>query len=101
MRTLSIVGAMVLAFCLRKKLQDPVVLVWGCSAALALRCVTESVMVAYYLWPSLALASVLLARKTPGIAAFGAVAGRLPDSLRRHQVRGVALVADLHRNPPC
>jgi hypothetical protein len=71
MRTLSIAGAVVLAICLRKRLQDPVVLVWACSLAFALRCVTESVMVGYYVWPSLGLASVLLARKKPGIAVSG------------------------------
>jgi hypothetical protein len=71
LRTLSIVGAIALAFILRKKLKDPIVLVWACSTALALRCVTESVMVPYYLWPSLALASILLARKWSGISALG------------------------------
>jgi hypothetical protein len=71
MRTASVLGAVALAVVLRRKLADPAVLVWACAVALALRCVTESVMVAYYLWPALALTCLLLARKRLGVAAFG------------------------------
>ncbi len=41
---------------------SPTQVVWLCAVALALRCVFESVMDPYYLWPPLALAFVLAAR---------------------------------------
>ncbi len=59
-RLLSVAGACVLAIVLKRKVSDPYVLIWGCSVALLLRCATESVMVAYYVWPATVLASVLL-----------------------------------------
>jgi hypothetical protein len=60
---------------LRRKLADPWVLVWACSSVLLLRCATESVMVAYYLWPATVLASVLLVRGRSGRAFIGLALG--------------------------
>ena len=74
-RLLSVAGACVLAVVLRRKLQDPQVLIWACSSVLLLRCATESVMVAYYLWPATVLASVLLVRRKLGRAFIGLALG--------------------------
>jgi hypothetical protein len=63
-RLLSVAGACVFAIVLKRKLSDPYVLIWCGSVVLLLRCATESVMVAYYLWPATVLASVLLIRKS-------------------------------------
>jgi hypothetical protein len=40
----------------------PEMLMWAAALALALRCYTESVMTAYYIWPALAVALVVAAR---------------------------------------
>jgi hypothetical protein len=40
----------------------PAMLAWAVALALALRCYAESVMVAYYVWPALAVATVVAAR---------------------------------------
>jgi hypothetical protein len=62
-RLLSVVGACLLAVVFRRKLADPEFLVWACSAVLLLRCATESVMVAYYLWPTTAFAALLVVQR--------------------------------------
>jgi hypothetical protein len=62
-RLLSVFGACLLAVLLRKRLADPNVLVWACSGALLIRCATESVMVAYYLWPATVFAVVLVVQR--------------------------------------
>ena len=51
-RLLSVAGSCAVAIFLRRSLRDPRLLVWACSFVLLLRCATESVMVAYYLWPA-------------------------------------------------
>jgi hypothetical protein len=76
-RLLSVAGACALAYILRRKLADPWVLVWACSSVLALRCATESVMVAYYLWPATVLACMLLVRAKSGRAFIGLGLGLL------------------------
>ena len=76
-RLLSVAGACALAYVLRRKLADPWVLVWACSLVLLLRCATESVMVAYYLWPATVLASVLLLRGKSSRAFIGLGLGSL------------------------
>jgi hypothetical protein len=43
----------------------PDLLVWAAASALALRCLTESVMVSFYLWPTLAIGLIVVARR-PG-----------------------------------
>ena len=48
-----------------RRWREPEVLVLAAAGALALRCLTESVMVAYYAWPVLALGLVVAARRSP------------------------------------
>jgi len=43
---------------------NPAMLVWAVALALGLRCYTESVMTAYYVWPVLAVGVVVAARAT-------------------------------------
>jgi hypothetical protein len=74
-RSLSVLGAVALAVWFRRRLSDPGVLVWLCSVVLVLRCLTESVMVAYYLWPPMVFAGALLVKKRPQMAVFGASLG--------------------------
>ncbi len=50
---------------------------WWAAVALALRCVFEPVMVAYYLWPVLAVALVAVSRSWPRLLATSAVAAAL------------------------
>jgi hypothetical protein len=52
-------------------------LLWWMAAALALRCVFEPVMVAYYLWPVLAIALVAASPGWFRLVAAGVVAGAL------------------------
>jgi hypothetical protein len=50
---------------------------WWTGVALALRCVFESVMVAYYLWPPLAVALITASRSWFRLVAAGVVAATL------------------------
>jgi hypothetical protein len=52
-------------------------IVWWTGVALALRCVFESVMVAYYPWPPLAVALIVAARTWPRLLIAGASATTL------------------------
>ena len=52
-------------------------IVWWCGVALALRCVFESVMVAYYPWPPLALALIAASRSWVRLVIAGSVATTL------------------------
>ncbi len=74
-RLLSVAGAFALAVVFRRRLNDPRVLVWASSSVLVLRCATESVMVAYYLWPATVFASVLFVSRKPGRALVGLALG--------------------------
>jgi hypothetical protein len=74
-RSLSVLGAVAVAIWFRRRLTDPAVLVWLCSVVLVLRCLTESVMVAYYLWPPMVFAGALFIKKRPEMAVFGATLG--------------------------
>jgi hypothetical protein len=47
---------------------------WTVAMALALRCYTESVMTAYYVWPALAVAVVVAARRNQWNFALAAAA---------------------------
>lgn len=47
---------------------------WWTAVALALRCVFESVMVSYYVWPALAVALITGSRNWPRLLATGTVA---------------------------
>jgi hypothetical protein len=73
-RLLSVVGACLLAVVLRRRLSDPDVLVWACGVVLLLRCSTESVMVAYYLWPITVFAALLLVRRRFAFVLLGCFA---------------------------
>lgn len=108
-RLLSVVGACVFALVLRRKLAEPCVLIWACSSVLLLRCATESVMVAYYLWPATVLASVLLIRGKLMRAFIGLVLGlflvvfsdlRLEDWLWWLGTIGALLVVVVVAAPP-
>ena len=48
-----------------RRWRDPEALVVAAAGALALRCLTESVMTAYYAWPVLALGLIVAARRSP------------------------------------
>jgi hypothetical protein len=50
---------------------------WWVAVALALRCVFEPAMVAYYLWPVLAVALITASPSWPGLAATSAAASAL------------------------
>jgi hypothetical protein len=63
-RIVAVAGACVVGVWARRHRHEPVMLVWAVALALALRCFTESVMDAYYVWPALALALVVSARRT-------------------------------------
>ena len=65
------VGACALAVLLRRRLTDPETLLWACSVVLLLRCATESVMVAYYLWPLTVFAGVLVVKRQKVAAMAG------------------------------
>jgi hypothetical protein len=73
-RLLSVVGACLLAVVLRRRLTDPDVLVWACGAVLLLRCSTESVMVAYYLWPVTLFTAPLVVRRRIPLVLLGSFA---------------------------
>jgi hypothetical protein len=63
-RVVAMVLACVLGWRARRWRERPEVLVAAAAAALGLRCLTESVMVAYYAWPVLAIALVVAARRS-------------------------------------
>jgi len=63
-RVVALLLACLLGWRARRWRHRPDLLVWGAATALALRCLTESVMDAYYVWPTLALGLVLAARTT-------------------------------------
>jgi hypothetical protein len=52
-------------------------LLWWVAAALAMRCVFESVMVAYYIWPVLAVALIAAAETWSRLIPTAVVAGVL------------------------
>jgi hypothetical protein len=61
-RVVAVVGACVLGWWARRWRDQPDLLVWAAATALALRCLTESVMDDYYVWPALALGLIVAAR---------------------------------------
>jgi hypothetical protein len=60
-RILAIILACGLGWFARRWRDRPEMIVWAATMALALRCFTESVMVAYYIWPALAFGLVVAA----------------------------------------
>jgi hypothetical protein len=85
-------------------------LLWWIAVALALRSVFEPVMVAYYVWPVLAVALIPASRSWPRLAAAAAVAAGLtfaaqiawrdPWSWWLLMITGLAAVLWLARVPP-
>lgn len=61
-RVLAVVLACGLGWCARRWRERPDMIVWAAATAFALRCFTESVMVAFYVWPALAVGLVVVAR---------------------------------------
>ncbi|HXW34270.1 MAG TPA: hypothetical protein VEJ87_06800 [Acidimicrobiales bacterium] len=61
-RVFAVLLACAVGFWARRWRSDPAVLVVASATALGLRCLTESVMVSFYLWPPLALGLVACAR---------------------------------------
>jgi len=61
-RILAVLLACWLGWTARRWRERPDLIVWAAATALALRCLTESVMVAFYIWPALAVGLVVAAR---------------------------------------
>jgi hypothetical protein len=79
-RSVTLVLAVVLGWWARRWRNKPEMLVWAIALAFGLRCFTESVMTAYYVWPALAVGLVVAARASAwrfrlavGIAVFTTV----------------------------
>jgi hypothetical protein len=85
-------------------------LLWWAAVALALRCVFEPVMVAYYLWPALAVALIAASPSWPRLIATSAAAvaltyasqlsWRSPWTYWAPMIAGLALTLLLARVPP-
>ncbi len=65
-RIAALVLACALGWWARRWRASPEMLAWTAALALALRCYTESVMTAYYMWPALAVALVIAASRSDG-----------------------------------
>ncbi len=98
-RLVALLAACLLGWQARRWRHRPELLAWAAALALALRCVTESVMDPYYVWPALALGLVL-------VGAAGELAARPGLGRRRHGhcvcrklSRKVVMVVDRHRWP--
>ena len=63
-RVVALFLACLIGWGARRWRHRPDLLVWAAATALALRCLTESVMDAYYVWPTLALGLVLAGSMT-------------------------------------
>ena len=63
-RVVALVLACGLGFVATRWRERPDVLVWAACAALTLRCLTESVMDPFYIWPPIAIALVVAARSS-------------------------------------
>lgn len=73
-RIIALLLAGALGWWARRWRHQPDLIVWAAATALALRCLTESVMVGFYVWPALALALVAAARVRWRLAAATAAA---------------------------
>jgi hypothetical protein len=73
-RVVAVLVACVLGWWARRWRHRPDLLVWAAAATLALRCLTESVLVSYYLWPTLAVALIVVARRSGWRLAVGVAA---------------------------
>jgi hypothetical protein len=81
-RIVALVLACGLGWWARRWRERPDLILWAAASALALRCFTESVMVAFYIWPALAIGLVVAAR-----------AGRLRLGLAAATAIGITIVA--------
>jgi len=72
-RIVAVLGACAIGWWARRWKDRPDLLVWAVALALSLRCLTESVMVAYYVWPTLAVSVVVLSTRRWRNFALGAV----------------------------
>jgi hypothetical protein len=81
-RIFALVLACGLGWWARRWRERPDLILWAAATALALRCFTESVMVAFYIWPALAIGLVVAAR-----------AGRLRLGLGAATAIGITIVA--------
>jgi hypothetical protein len=75
-RIVALVLACGLGWWARRWRERPDLILWAAATALALRCFTESVMVAFYIWPALAIGLLVAAhagRLRLGIAAATAI----------------------------
>jgi hypothetical protein len=73
-RVVALLAACVLGWWARRWRDRPDLLVWAAATALTLRCLTESVMDAYYVWPTLAVGLIVAARMTTWRRTVGIVA---------------------------
>jgi hypothetical protein len=73
-RVVAVILACVLGWMARRWRARPDVLVLAAGAALAMRCLTESVMVAYYAWPVLAVGLVVASRRSAARALVAVIA---------------------------
>ncbi|HXQ43315.1 MAG TPA: hypothetical protein VN816_01660 [Acidimicrobiales bacterium] len=64
LRLVALALAVLVGWWARRWKNKPDMLLWATAVALALRCYTESVMTAYYVWPALAVGLVVAARAT-------------------------------------
>jgi hypothetical protein len=81
-RIVALILACGLGWWARRWRERPDLIVWAAATALALRCFTESVMVAFYIWPALTIGLVVAAR-----------AGRLRFGLATATAIGITIVA--------
>ncbi|HUY20927.1 MAG TPA: hypothetical protein VMV22_01170 [Acidimicrobiales bacterium] len=70
-RLAAVLAACALGWWARRWRDRPDLMVWAVAAALSLRCFTESVMVAFYLWPVLAVGLVVVASSSGRRVALG------------------------------
>ena len=70
-RVVALLAAGALGWWARRWRDRPDLLVWAAATALALRCVSESVLVSYYLWPTLAVGLIVVARRSGGRLVLG------------------------------
>jgi hypothetical protein len=84
-RLVALVLACGLGWWARRWRERPDLIFWAAATALALRCFTESVMVAFYIWPALAIGVVVAAR-----------ASRLRFGAAALMAIGISVIAQLH-----
>jgi hypothetical protein len=74
-RVVAVILAFALGWAARRWRQQPDMIVWAAAVALALRCLTESVMVGFYIWPAIGIGLVVAAKAGRWQLVLAAVAG--------------------------